>query len=173
MSDDDREAGLSQHPEAVRARERRREGKGSKPKRQAPSGGEIRTRLRESLASLAEALEDRDPELARIFRRDGPKMADLLGKWGEHPKAPPPLKVAVVVLAELLEPVRAFGALTRELLRRLRERRLAAVEPELDVEPEPWSHPLQPEPEPELVVERRTPGRFDADFDAEREFGEP
>jgi len=148
------ESGLSQHPEAVRARERRDKGYKRKPKkagatprrRRVPTSSEITSRLRESLDALANALEDRDPELSRVLKRDGPKMADLLGKWGDHPKTPPPVKVAVVVIAEVLEPLRAFGATVRILLRRLRERRLREPEPELgdDGQPLAWSLPEQP-----------------------------
>jgi hypothetical protein len=131
------DSSLSQHPEAVRARERRDKGYKRKPKKGAstprrprvPTSSEITSRLRESLDALANALEDRgDAELSRILKRDGPKMAELLGKWGDHPKTPPPVKVAVVVIAEVLEPLRAFGATARILLRRLRERRLREPE---------------------------------------------
>lgn len=132
------ETGLSQNPEAIRARERRKEGKPGRRKKKpstprrprVPTGGEITSRLRESIAALADALSERDPELSGVLRRDGPKMADLLGKWGDHPKTPPPLKVAVVVVAEVLEPLRAFGATVRILLRRFRERRQREPVPE-------------------------------------------
>lgn len=132
-ADDD--SHLSQKPETVARRKRRKKTTGAKRgpyKPRVPTSGEVTQRLHESLAALADALTDRDPELSRVLKRDGPKMADLLGKWGDHPKTPPPVKVAVVVIAEVLEPLRAFGGTVRILLRRLRERRLR--EPELDDE---------------------------------------
>ncbi len=154
----------SEHPEAVRARERRKQAKGG---RQAPSAGEIRQRLRESISELASALEDRDPELARVLKRDGPKMAELLGKWGEHPKTPTPVKVAVVVVAEILEPLRAFGGTVRLLLRRFRERRLEHARELGDDKAGSGAGPAEPEPVYDVVpvdepapVERGTPERF-------------
>jgi hypothetical protein len=164
------ESGLSQHPETV-ARRKRRKRKTTGAKRGAykprvPTSSEVTQRLHESLAALADALTERDPELSRVLKRDGPKMADLLGKWGDHPKTPPPVKVAVVVIAEVLEPLRAFGATVRILLRRLRERRLREPEPELDDNGQPlaWSLPEQPTLDDEPVLPSHTPpDRFRAD----------
>jgi hypothetical protein len=172
------ESGLSQHPEAVRARERREKGYKRKPKkgastprrRRVPTSSEITSRLRESLDALANALEDRDPELARVLHRDGPKMADLLGKWGDHPKTPPPVKVAVVVIAEVLEPLRAFGATVRILLRRFRERRLREPEPVegvdfvRDSEGLAWSLPDEPTSD-DTPVPPTPPERFRIDVE--------
>lgn len=159
---------LSQKPETVKRRNRRRKktGGGSTPRRAStrrePTAGEVTRRLRESLAALANALEDRDPELSQVLQRDGPKMADLLGKWGEHPKTPPPLKVAVVVIAEVLEPLRAFGATVRILLRRFRERRYREPEPELDQDGRPlaWSDPAEPELDERPDERPPPPARF-------------
>jgi hypothetical protein len=173
--DDERDdaGGLSQHPEAVRARERRSEGKpGARPKKKSggarrprvPTSSEVTQRLHESLAALADALSERDPELSRVLKRDGPKMADLLGKWGDHPKTPPPVKVAVVVVAEVLEPLRAFGATVRILLRRFRERRYREPEPELDNDGQPlaWSLPAEPELD-DAPLPPEPPSRFRID----------
>lgn len=156
----DDDEGLSKHPETVARRKRRRKTAGKKRgpyKPRVPTGGEVTSRLRESLGELASALENRDPELSRVLKRDGPKMAELLGKWGEHPKTPPPLKVAVVMIAEILEPLRAFGGTARLLLRRLRERQLREPEPEPDEGEQPWAPAEVP------VEEIPTPDRFRID----------
>jgi hypothetical protein len=88
-------------------------------------------------------------------------MADLLGTWGDHPKTPPPVKVAVVVIAEILEPLRAFGGTVRVLLRRMRERRMrnAADLDELDREPDEPGDGMQVAP----PVEPLPPERFRVD----------
>lgn len=160
--DDEPGADEAARKEAKRERDkqyRERKRKGTTRRRSTPTQSEIRSRLRESFAELSAALEERDPELSGALKRDGDKMADLLSKWGEHPKTPPPVKVAVVVIAEVLEPLRAFGATVRILLRRLRQRRLARF----DEQPEPGEplpFPAGYEPELDQV---ETPSRFRVD----------
>ena len=168
------ETKLSQHPEAKRARARRRKARKKSSSSSSSSksaggrlGGSMRTRIGEAIDELASALERRDPELAEVLHRDGPKMAELLGRWADHPKAPPFVKVAVAFIAEVLEPLRAFGATFRILLRRMRDRQLARQEAEAAELGYPeQAAPLEHEPAGEgepFVVDRGTPDRFRAD----------
>ncbi len=125
--------------------------------RRAPASPEVR--LRESLEAVADWLRDRgDRELGDVLHRDAPKMARVLGQVANiNPLA----KKVIAVLADVLEPVRAFGPTLRVLWRRLLARRAARLE-ELELEPEELLHEVVvPGPvEPELGAEQAEPWRI-------------
>jgi hypothetical protein len=116
-------------------------------------------RLREAIEAAGGLLRDRgDDELGSVLERDAGKMARVLGSLAI---ANPAAAKAVAVLADVLEPVRAFGPSLRILWRRLLERRAAAQEAAPE-EPEEWLHgvepiaeqpttPAGPEPEPQVA----------------------
>lgn len=97
----------------------------SSPRRERPARASLETRIRESLEAVADWLNDRgDSELGGVLKSDAQKMASVLGRLaGANPLA----KKAVAVVADALEPVRAFGPTLRVLWRRLLERRAAAL----------------------------------------------
>lgn len=94
-------------------------------------------RIREALEAIAQWISDRgDTELGGTLERDAPKMARV---FGDIANVNPVAKQAVNVLADLLEPVRAFGPTLRIVWRRLldrRERRIAELEQEPALEEE-------------------------------------
>ncbi len=119
----------------------------------------LEVRLRESITAIAGWIRERgDEELGEILERDAGKMADVFGKLA---KVNPVAKQAVSFLADVLEPVRAFGPTLRVLWRRLLERRTARLE-ELRLEPEELLHEVVvPGPvEPELGAEQAEPWRI-------------
>lgn len=106
-------------------------------------------RIREALEAVALWISDRgDDELGGTLERDAPKMARVLGDLaGTNPLA----KKAVAVLADILEPVRAFGPTLRIVWRRVlarREARLAELEQELADDEPVGDVTRQPAPEP-------------------------
>lgn len=81
----------------------------------------LETRIRESLEAVADWLRDRgDAELGGVLHEDAQKMASVLGRLA---KLNPLASKAVSVIADALEPVRAFGPTLRVLWRRLVDRR--------------------------------------------------
>lgn len=110
------------------------------------------TRLRESIEAVADWLRDRgDQELGDVLHRDAPKMARVAGAIAN---VNPAAKRAVTVLADVLEPIRAFGPTLRILWGRFLERRAAhAIEEDVGeylAEPVPVAagpeEPAQAEP---------------------------
>lgn len=149
----------------------------AKPKRRAPrrqrtdsrtrhDKPSLERRLQESIESVGGWISERgDDELGEILERDAQKMAGVLGKVA---KTNPVARQAVGVLADLLEPVRAFGPTLRVLYSRLVFRREqaraeAALEAELGGEevtpvvavPAPGGGD---EPEAEIAEPWRLPG---------------
>lgn len=100
----------------------------STPRRRArerPARASLETRIRESLEAVADWLRDRgDAELGGVLHSDAPKMAAVLGRLA---KLNPLAGKAVGVVADALEPVRAFGPTLRVLWRRLVHRRELAL----------------------------------------------
>lgn len=104
-------------------RRRRSQRSDSRTRHDKPS---LERRLQESIESVAGWITERgDDELGEILERDAQKMAGVLGKVA---KTNPIAKQAVGVLADLLEPVRAFGPTLRVLYSRLVFRREQARE---------------------------------------------
>ncbi len=138
-------------------RQRRGATPGGRRARAAPTSPEVR--LRESLEAVADWFRERgDRELGDVLHRDAPKMARVLGQVAS---INPLTKKAVTVLADVLEPVRAFGPTLRILWRRLLERRTARLA-ELELEFEDLLHEVVvPGPaEPELGAEQAEPWRI-------------
>ncbi len=139
--------------------------KPSRPRRKRPSDAGKRTggrkplavevRLRESIETVGGWLIDRgDEELGSVLERDAGKMALVAGKLAQQN---PLAKKVVAVIADLLEPVRAFGPTLRVLWRRLLERRAHEPEPEPDEEwlseAEIAAGAVEPEPAEPQVAE--------------------
>lgn len=81
----------------------------------------LERRITESLEAVAAWVRDRgDTELGDVLERDASKMAAVLGKLA---KLNPLAKTAVSVLADVLEPVRAFGPTLRVVWQRIVYRR--------------------------------------------------
>lgn len=142
--------GEPEQPPKRRGQRRRDVGPKRAPKRRPPQ----EARIREALEAVGGWLRDRgDEELGGTLERDAPKMARVLGELADvHPLA----KRIVSVLADVLEPVRAFGPSLRILWRRLLERRqaqLAELETEGGLAAEEYlSEPVTVKPpEPELA----------------------
>ncbi len=142
-------------------------GKGDEPKQRRPpprrqrktpdprrrhDQSSLKVRLQESIESVAGWISERgDDELGEILERDASKMAGVLEKLA---KTNPAAKTAVGMLADLLEPVRAFGPTLRVLYARLmfrREQRRAEAEWEAGQAGDEVTQPVAvvgPEPEP-------------------------
>lgn len=157
--DDGDELELEPEPDEPPARPRR----GRPPGRSKRSGTASRsgkrrppqeTRIRESLEAIGGWLHDRgDEELGGTLERDAPKMAHVLG---DVANVNPAAKRVVTVLADVLEPVRAFGPTLRILWRRVldwRASRLAELAAEPGEEELYGAAVVQPAPasEPELA----------------------
>ncbi len=120
----------------------------------------LEVRLRESIAAIAGWVRERgDGELGEILERDAGKMADVFGKLA---KVNPVAKQAVSFLADVLEPVRAFGPTLRVLWRRLLERRAVRLEELEGLEKaEKLLHEVVvPGAEPELGADQAEPWRI-------------
>lgn len=126
----------------------------------------LKVRLQESIESVAGWISERgDDELGEILERDAAKMAGVLEKVA---KTNPAAKKAVGVIADLLEPVRAFGPTLRVLYSRLmfrREQRRAEAEWEAEQTSDEVTPPVAvagPGPvepdEPEIAEPWRLPG---------------
>lgn len=149
LRDDDYDEREPDEPPARPRRQRDRSrdrGRQRSGKRRPPQ----EARLRESLVAIGEWLHDRgDDELGDVLKRDAEKMARVCGSLAN---ANPLAKRAVSILADVLEPVRAFGPTLRILWGRLVARRAAALEEreeELAVElvhPEAFVPAPAPEP---------------------------
>jgi len=111
----------------------------------------LEQRLREAIEAIAVWVRERgDEELGEILERDARAMADVCGKVA---KLNPAAKKAVSLLADVLEPVRAFGPTCRVLWFRWLERRARRLEEageELE-EPVLVHGPAEPELEREVA----------------------
>ena len=130
---------LSMHPQAVRSRRRKQRERDAASASASSSAAKpmpgLEGKLRGPLEKVAEWLEGRDPELAQILHEDGAKMAKLLAKVAASTRAPALVVAAIRALANLLEPVDAFGRLVALLFARWREtRRARRAERELEAE---------------------------------------
>lgn len=119
-----------------RDRNRRRSGQ-RRPSQEA--------RLRETIEAAGGLLRQRgDEELGAVLERDAGKMARVCGSLA---LANPAAMRAITVLADVLEPIRAFGPTLRILWRRLLERRAAAQEAELGGGADEGPHIYEVEPD--------------------------
>lgn len=128
--DDDRGAEPITDEPPERKRRRKRE-TGPRARDQGRNRSGLRrppqeARIREALEAVALWLRDRgDDELGSTLERDASKMARVLGDLTRvHPLA----KTAVGVLADVLEPVRAFGPTLRIVWGRFLQRRQTRLE---------------------------------------------
>jgi hypothetical protein len=136
-------------PEAPkRSHKRKTSGTPRRSSQRAPRAP-LETRIREALEALADWLRDRgDAELGGVLREDAPKMAAVLGRVA---KLNPLAGKVVGVIADVLEPVRAFGPTLRVLWQRLlgRRERIQAEREALEGEEElTVTRVVAPEPEP-------------------------
>ena len=151
-------------PERPKRQRSERDRERDRSRRQSgPSRSPLEVRLRESVVAISGWVRDRgDDELADVLERDARAMADVLGKVA---KLNPVAKQGVSFIADVLEPVRAFGPTLRIMWGRLLTRRAERLEPEYaddfdeDFPAAKITGAGEPEPvEPELAEPWRLPG---------------
>lgn len=113
---------------------------------------QLRRKIEDPISKIASWVSNRDEELGKILREDGPKMATLLSKLAASAATPPGVVMAVTVFASLLEPVDAFGRTLVHLWKKIRDVQRSRVQLyEEPVEEEPEEEQQEPE-EPDVPI---------------------